>query len=93
MKGLKYVIPGILWATLILLTEQVIVEAYRRINIDAHVTNYPWPRAIETSNSGQADAELFRLPVIEKRYNHLLRVDIPIVNLELVATVADFAAY
>ncbi len=74
---------------LILLTEPVIREAYKRIGMTVYVQYFPWSRAIYNSNSGNSDSELFRLPVIEENFKNLIRVNVPIVNVDLVVFVKD----
>lgn len=67
----------------------IIKEAYKRLNIEVQINNYPWQRALHASNVGIADAELFRSFVSEEEYPNLIKVDSPVYYVEFVACAKD----
>lgn len=75
---------------IILYTEPAVREAYSRIGIELEITNLPWERSLNYSNSGKTDGELFRTAVVNKEnFPNLIRVDEPIGYIEFVAFSKD----
>lgn len=65
--------------------EVVMREAYRRIGLPVRVEYLPALRGLAEANSGQADALLARLPVIEKDYPNVRRVPTSIGQMTFLA--------
>lgn len=65
--------------------EVVMREAYRRIGLPVRVEYLPALRGLAEANSGQADALLARLPVIEKDYPNVRRVPTSIGRMTFLA--------
>ncbi len=51
-----------------------VTQAYHLLQIDFTLKEYPGRRSLYMANSGQTDAELCRIALIEKRFKNLLRV-------------------
>ncbi|MGI2106536.1 substrate-binding periplasmic protein [Shewanella frigidimarina] len=68
-----------------LICERVLKEAYRRINIDIVINQYPASRSLYLSEKGSTDGELFRIGGQNKKYPNLLQISVPINKLEAVA--------
>lgn len=65
-----------------LISARVLKEAYKRINIEIIIEKYPAARALQYSNAGHTDGELFRVGDINKKYSNLLMIPVPINTLE-----------
>ena len=68
-----------------LMATQILKRAYERAGHDLEIVFLPGRRSLVESNSGRFDGELIRLPVIEKDYPNLVRVDAPLLNISLYA--------
>ncbi len=69
--------------------EKVLREAYAALGYNLVVHRMPIPRSLEESNMGRFEGELARVGGIESRYKNLVRVDVPIFDLEVVAVTKD----
>jgi len=67
------------------ISQLVLEEAYKKLNIEIDIIALPGERALRTSNSGKVDGELFRIANIEKRYKNLVVVPTPINVLQGIA--------
>jgi polar amino acid transport system substrate-binding protein len=67
----------------------ILSEAYKRIGYDIEIKWVPGPEALESSNSGQVDAELQRIDGIAKKFTNLVQVRIPINFLQGAVFVKD----
>ncbi len=65
-----------------LVSGRVLKEAYRRINIDINIKEYPGARSIHNANNGDVDGELFRIDGITKEFTNLHKVPVPINMIE-----------
>ncbi len=63
----------------------VLREAYAELGIDVTMRPLPAERAIRTSNSGDADGEVFRIANINKKYPNLIAVPTAINVLQAIA--------
>jgi len=66
---------------------KVILEAYRRLGIEAYIVSMPAERSLVSANAGDTDGELYRRAGIEKTYPHLVMVPVPVTSYEVVAFV------
>lgn len=62
----------------------VLKEAYSFLDISICSTILPAERALIMSNSGLMDGEVNRLNVIEELYHNLIRVDVPLMTINMV---------
>lgn len=62
----------------------IIREMYSRLGKTIRIKYFPFARAIVTSNSGEADAELLRKAGIQKKFPNLMMVSVPIGYVEWV---------
>lgn len=67
------------------ISQTVIEEAYRRLGVEITVKHYPGDRSLKYSNRGASDGELFRIDYISKVYKNLVKVPVPINQMEGVA--------
>lgn len=58
--------------------EEVLRQAYQRLQIDISVIPLPAKRALRSANTGLSDGEAARVKSIEKEYPNLIRIDVPI---------------
>ncbi len=65
--------------------DRIVVEAFRRIGIEAEIVFNPTGRSLEDVNEGFADAELNRIEGMEKNYPNLVRVPEPNMVMDFVA--------
>ncbi|MBV1870447.1 MAG: transporter substrate-binding domain-containing protein [Gammaproteobacteria bacterium] len=65
--------------------DEVLIEAYSRLNHDIVIITLPTERSLIMSNSGQTDGELLRTTSIEPKYKNLIRIPEPIVNVKFIA--------
>ncbi|QEN04639.1 hypothetical protein EW093_07955 [Thiospirochaeta perfilievii] len=63
----------------------ILKEAYSILGLDLSITNTSLPRSIQLSSSGNTDGELCRATVIEALYPTLIRVDVPLLEVNTVA--------
>lgn len=59
----------------------VLALAYQRIGYDIEVQHLPGLRAIQRSNSGAVDGELYRVAGINQKYPNLIKIPVPIYEL------------
>jgi polar amino acid transport system substrate-binding protein len=64
------------------LIEEIATEAYHRIGIDIEVVRLPGERALQMSNAGEVDGELYRIANIHQTYRNMLPVSVPISHFE-----------
>lgn len=69
----------------VMIVTPIIIETYRRININAEIKNNSWARSISLTNKGIVDAELFRTKMITEKYKNIEIVNEPVLFLELFA--------
>lgn len=65
--------------------EPILREAYSRIGLEMQIVHYPWNRSLMYAASGHSGGELFRSTVIEKECPELLRVDVPVGFVHMMA--------
>ena len=70
-------------------SEQVLAEAYARLNIKVEFVRYPGARSVVEANKGNADGEVARLSAVLKNYKNLRHVPVPLFSSELSAFVRD----
>ena len=68
------------------INEIIIRDAYQKLGIQVFIKKLPAARALQKSNSGEFDGELFRIPGIQKKYPNLFMI--PVVSYEV-----DIRAY
>ncbi|PRC92088.1 Bacterial extracellular solute-binding protein, family 3 [Solimicrobium silvestre] len=66
------------------IAEQVMAEAYRRLNIKMKLTRLPGERSLQSANDGEVDGELYRKLYMEKDYPNLLIVPVELLKYEIV---------
>lgn len=64
---------------------KVVREAYRRLDISVTTVEYPALRALQVSNSGMVDGELFRAGGVQEAFSNLIMIPVPIYENEWVA--------
>lgn len=69
----------------VLITKPIVIEAYKRIGIEAQVDHHPWARALELSSSGDTDGELHRVKAISSKFESLIIVNEPVLYIDFVA--------
>lgn len=67
------------------ISERVLEEAYKRLDIDIQVNGRPAPRAIHEANLGISDGELYRIKNMHLKYPNLLMVSVPVGIMEGIA--------
>lgn len=67
--------------------EQVLTEAYARLNMKIKFAIYPDARSVIEANAGRADGEVARLGTVLNRYQNLKKIPVPIFHSELSAFV------
>jgi polar amino acid transport system substrate-binding protein len=65
--------------------DRIVVEAFRRIGMEAEIVFNPTGRSLEDVNEGLADAELNRIEGMEKNYPNLAMVPEPNMVMDFVA--------
>ena len=65
--------------------ELVLKEAYSRLGIKISVRRYPADRSLRYSNRGDTDGELFRIDNIDFKYQNLVKVSVPVNQMEAIA--------
>jgi polar amino acid transport system substrate-binding protein len=65
--------------------DQVLIEAFRRIEQPIQITHLPTERSITNANSGITDGEFPRIAGLDSLYTNLIRVPEKIVDFEFVA--------
>jgi polar amino acid transport system substrate-binding protein len=63
----------------------IILEAYKRLDIEIVFKVLPAERALQSSNSGGVDGELVRIAGIDERYPNLIRIPVSHVTAEQMA--------
>jgi polar amino acid transport system substrate-binding protein len=72
-----------------LVSERVLREAYKRLQIDIKIRRLPAARALHESNIGVYDGELYRIRGVNKEYPNLIPISVPINVMEGVAFTED----
>lgn len=62
--------------------KEIMQQAYQRIGYEFVFRPVPLARSLEMSNSGESDAELFRIADVDSEYPNLRKVPTPILNLQ-----------
>jgi polar amino acid transport system substrate-binding protein len=60
----------------------ILKEAYSKLNIKIKTKLLPGQRALIATDYGHYDAELIRIKGIDKKYKNLIRIDVPIMNVQ-----------
>ncbi|OUR78005.1 hypothetical protein A9Q83_08425 [Alphaproteobacteria bacterium 46_93_T64] len=68
---------------------EVISHLYKRIGITANFLPMPARRALEMSNGGKTDGEIFRVKSIGKKFKNLVRVPTPLLKVVWYAYAAN----
>jgi len=71
--------------SLSLTVSEIMQQAYKKLGIEAKVRYYPGNRSLRFSNEGHADGELFRIKGMNKDYPNLIRIPVPLLELETMA--------
>lgn len=71
------------------ISEQVIREAYKRVGQDIEILKMPPSRALAMANSGDLDGELYRVAGLERRFENLVQVPVPVNYLEAVVITGE----
>jgi polar amino acid transport system substrate-binding protein len=69
----------------------VLSEAYSRLGIDIKIQELPGLRALIYANEGSTDGELFRAEGVEREYQNLIRIHIPINSVDIVVITKSFS--
>ncbi len=69
---------------------EVMLEAYKRIDIDAQILHLPGKRALKLSSMGAVDAELYRMGFINETSPDLIKVPVPLYLFEIRAFSKNF---
>jgi len=64
--------------------EILLTEAYQQIGLDVDYIQYPAKRALYASNLGKTDGEMARIKGIDKEFQNLLMVEVPISSIDIV---------
>ena len=67
------------------ISQHVLLEAYRRIGQNISFKTLPPARALRLSNAGVIDGELHRIEGIDNTYPNLIKIHIPINQIEVLA--------
>lgn len=67
------------------ISQRVMKEAYRRLDLDVKFTALPAARSLAVANSGRVDGELYRIKNIHLKYKNLMMIPTPIGIMEGVA--------
>jgi polar amino acid transport system substrate-binding protein len=65
------------------LSEKVLEQAYKRLNIKMNIVYFPAARTLWLANNGTVDGEVARLAGVEKTYSNLLRVNVPVAIISM----------
>lgn len=69
------------------IAEKVMAEAYKRMDMKLEVRLLPAERALQASNDGEVDGELYRMKNISQSYPNLILIPVAVVNInEMVFT-------
>ena len=71
--------------SLSLTVTEIMHRAYKKLGIETKVQYVPGNRSLRFSNAGHADGELFRIKGMSKDYPNLIRVPVPLLELETMA--------
>ena len=66
------------------LADEILSEAFTRINYTLEIVVLPTERSLKMASSGQLDGELLRTTAIERMYPKLIRVPEPVIDIDLV---------
>jgi polar amino acid transport system substrate-binding protein len=64
------------------IAEKVMAEAYKRIGMKLEVKKLPGERALQASNNGEVDGELYRKRDIDQTYPNLIVIPVAVVNID-----------
>ena len=64
-------------------------EAFKRNHYELHYQKLPLKRGLINANSGIDDGDGPRVPVIEKKFTNLIRIDVPILEISIHAHVKN----
>lgn len=78
-----FVVTGPEGHHLLPLAESILHELYQPLNIDISVLPVPSARSLRYVNDGNADAEIARVAGIEKQFEQLVPVPVPLLTLYL----------
>lgn len=73
----------------VMIITPIITKTYDSLNIEIEVLNISWARSILVADKGESDAELFRTAMITEKYKNLVRVNEPVISLDMVVFVRD----
>lgn len=71
------------------ISKKILIEAYKKIDIDISFKTYPSLRALVSSNLGDTDGEMHRILGIEKKFKNLIRIPVSINKISIVAFTMD----
>ena len=66
------------------LADEILTEAFARINYDLEIVVLPSERSLKMANSGQLGGEMLRTTAIEGEYPNLIRVSESIIDVEFI---------
>lgn len=66
-------------------SERVMREIYKKLNIEMQLDRHPGNRALSLANGGKVDGALIRTAVIENTATNLVRIPVPIANIRYMA--------
>lgn len=69
--------------------QAILKELYTRLGYEIEIREFPGRRAIDISNSGLSDGEVFRVPMIRNKYPNLLMIPVPLISIKFAAFVRD----
>lgn len=65
-------------------SQAVMKEAYKQLDISVSITELPAERALIESNAGRSDGEVNRIDDLEANYPNLVRVPVSVTRIEAV---------
>ena len=71
------------------ISEQVLVEAYHKLDIEIEFVSFPAKRGLMISNEGSVDGEVHRIKKVDYKYPNLIRVPTAINLAEVVVFTVD----
>ena len=71
------------------MVEEVLIEAYAKIDIEAKMRGLPGARALNIANSGEVDGAQLRVETILKKYKNLIMIPTPVYETEIVVFVKN----
>ncbi|KLN58915.1 hypothetical protein WH96_20395 [Kiloniella spongiae] len=76
------VFTGIEKSSYATISKRVMVEAYKRLDINVKFSDLPAARSLAVANSGRVDGELYRIKNIHLKYKNLIMLPVPIGIME-----------